>query len=174
MTEIRGKNVFISGPMTGIENLNVDAFAIAHHRLRELGAASVYDPAIECLMDIERFPREECMRRCVSALANGWKTREAGASVRGHAHADLVVQLKGWSKSEGCRTEAEVARACGIPCVSLKRVLRDAETAKKCAHPRLWDEESDTRFEIEVAQMPDWLKREILGFGNESEKGEDA
>ena len=122
LIDIKGKNVFLSGPMTGLEHYNVEAFAKAHAQLKELGAKHVYNPGISYLTSEKKESHEYWMRRCVHEMTYGYHDG---------APYDLVVQLKGWSKSEGCRTEAQVASACGIPCVTMKRVLKDAETLKK-------------------------------------------
>lgn len=121
LIDVKGKSVFLSGPMTGIEHFNVEAFAKAHAQLKELEAKDVYNPGISYLY-AEEHDHKYWMRRCVDELVQG---RRYGAPY------DLVVQLKGWSKSEGCRTEAQVASACGIPCVTMKRVLKDAEAIRQ-------------------------------------------
>lgn len=121
LVNVKDKVIFLSGPMTGIEHYNVEAFAKAHAQLKELGAKDVYNPAISYLTS-EKRNHEYWMRVCVQGLTNGY---------RDGVPYDLVIQLKGWSKSEGCRTEAQVASACGIPCVAMKRVLKDAEAIKK-------------------------------------------
>lgn len=122
LINVKDKVIFLSGPMTGIEHFNVEAFAKAHAQLKELGAKYVYNPGISYLCSEKKESHEYWMRKCVQELTYGYHDG---------APYDLVVQLKGWSKSEGCRTEAQVASACGIPCVTMKRVLKDAETIKK-------------------------------------------
>ena len=122
LIDVKGKSVFLSGPMTGLEHYNVEAFAKAHAQLKELGAKYVYNPGISYLCS-EKHDHEYWMRECVQELTNGPRYEEF--------YYDLVVQLKGWSKSDGCRTEAQVASACGIPCVTMKRVLKEAEEMRK-------------------------------------------
>jgi hypothetical protein len=109
--------------MTGLEHYNVEAFAKAHAQLKELGAKYVYNPGISYLCSEKKESHEYWMRKCVQELTSGPRYEEF--------YYDLVVQLKGWSKSDGCRTEAQVASACGIPCVTMKRVLKEAEEMRK-------------------------------------------
>lgn len=126
LVNVKDKVIFLSGPMTGLEHCNVEAFAKAHAQLKELGASYVYNPGISYLCSEKKESHEYWMRKCVQEVTQGHK-----CSLLDREPYDLVIQLKGWSKSEGCRTEAQVASACGIPCVSMKRVLKDAEEMRK-------------------------------------------
>ena len=116
MTSVSGKDVFLSGPMTGKEHYNVGAFADAHALLKDLGARSVYNPGIEYLLEpaseSEQCTHEHYMRRCIHELTSG-------VSMEGPARYDLVVLLPGWEESVGATEERAVARWCGIPVVEL-------------------------------------------------------
>lgn len=110
--DVKGKSVFLSGPMTGKAHLNVAAFAEAHQRLKEAGAATVYDPAIEYLQDAKRandLSHAAWMRRCLRTLASECATSE-GVRPRW----DVLVSLPGWVDSAGAALEREVAVACGV------------------------------------------------------------
>ena len=109
MTKVKYKRVFLSGPMTGQSCYNVAAFAEAHHRLIELGAADVYDPAVEYLTDPDPTHKthEMYMQRCINEL-----TRLSDVSWS--RSWDVLVLLPGWKDSEGARVESEVAKAIGI------------------------------------------------------------
>ena len=109
MGRLKGKRVFISGPMTGVEHCNAPAFAEAHAICREQDAVRVFDPSWEWMCDEgEEKPHEWYMRRCLCELLSGY---------------DMLLQLDGWEVSDGCAVEYEVALACGIEVVSLDEVL---------------------------------------------------
>ena len=115
---IRGKNVYLSGPMTGCDHNNVIAFMDAHELLNELGANRVYDPAYERYYEISRGELEHdhayYMRRCVFELVHPSMNSEYK-----EPFYDVLVSLPGWQSSEGAKVEREVAAACDIPCVEL-------------------------------------------------------
>ncbi|MBR3383681.1 MAG: DUF4406 domain-containing protein [Atopobiaceae bacterium] len=116
MTSVSGKDVFISGPMTGNEHYNVGAFADAHALLKDLGAHRVYNPGIQYLLEpaseSEQCTHEYYMRRSIHELT--W-----GLYENGPARYDLVVLLPGWEESVGATEERAVAQWCGIPVVEL-------------------------------------------------------
>lgn len=89
------KKVFISGPMTGLPNLNRDAFNEAEKLLKAAGF-SVFNPA--------------------------WLDLDPGFSDADIAAIDLaalkrcnyIYQLEGWEKSKGASAEWMVAMWCGL------------------------------------------------------------
>ena len=106
MGRLKGKRVFISGPMSGIEHYNAPEFARAHAICREQGAVRVFDPTWEWMNETgEENTHEWYMRRCINALTNGT--------------FDVLLQLDGWEDSEGARLEHDVAQACGIEVIEL-------------------------------------------------------
>lgn len=109
---VKGKSVFLSGPMSGLEHFNVDEFAKAHDVLRKAGASTVYDPAIEYLRSEVGSTTSHAvwMRRCISELTG---------TVRRY---DVLVSLPGWKRSRGARLERKVAKACGIEVCDLRDV----------------------------------------------------
>lgn len=114
--DVRDKRCFISGPMSGLEHYNVTAFAEAHAILREAGAKWIYDPAVDWLVSTgDELGHSEYLRICIHEI-----TRCMGMG-RGQYY-DYLVQLDGWEKSLGAKTEYEVAKACGIKVVSIKDV----------------------------------------------------
>ena len=119
---VKGKNVFISGPMTGLPHNNVTAFLEAHQLLNELGTRDVYDPAYEFYNDVAHGRKvrehEYYMRRCVNRLT----CSDVYSNFKNN-HWDVMVQLDGWKDSEGCMTEYEVAMACGIRVVEIGDLL---------------------------------------------------
>lgn len=121
MIDVRGRHVFLSGPMTGRYCYNVAAFSVAHERLNEAGAEWVYDPAVSHLRETrterERHDHEEYMRRCINEL-----TRPKYGQRDGNEY-DLLVSLPGWEGSEGATTERAVAEACGIEACDFEEVF---------------------------------------------------
>lgn len=78
--------VFISGPMSGIEDYNRPAFLEAEKRLIEAGY-SVFNPA--WLLVDESWTRDDLMTIDVAALSR----------------CDAIYQLPGWEESRGARVE---------------------------------------------------------------------
>lgn len=97
--------LYLSGPMTGMPNFNYDAFNEAAFVLRASGNF-VFNPA-ECFGGAQNLPKEEYMREDIKAVLE----------------ATVVVTLVGWEKSLGALLEVEVAKACGIPVISLEDIL---------------------------------------------------
>lgn len=121
MIDVRGKRVFLSGPMTGRYHNNVAAFAVAHARLKEAGAEWVFDPAVAYLRETaeesERHDHDEYMRFCINEL-----TRPTYGYKDGNEYK-LLVSLPGWDGSEGATIERAVAEACGIEVCDLEEVF---------------------------------------------------
>ena len=121
MIDVKGKRVFLSGPMTGRHCHNVVAFATAHARIKEAGAEWVFDPAVAYLRETreesERHDHDEYLRRCINEL-----TRPRYGQKDGTVY-DLFVSLPGWEESEGAATERAVAEACGIDVRELEGVF---------------------------------------------------
>ena len=115
MNNVSGKRVYLSGPMTNHTAYNVAEFAAANVRLREMGAAEVFDPAFEWYKWLncgyETKTHEQCMLLTLHELTRICYDKP---------YYDMVVQLGGWAGSEGAWMEYEVARSCGIPCVEAK------------------------------------------------------
>jgi len=119
--KIRGKKVFLSGPMTGFENHNVAAFAEAHAQLKEAGARYVYNPAIAYLNCESMYMKRShgfFMRRCLHELTSVDLGNE-------RPMYDFLVSLPGWQDSLGACTERMVAESCEIQCIELDEVLGD-------------------------------------------------
>ncbi|WP_072017533.1 DUF4406 domain-containing protein [Erwinia typographi] len=86
--------VFISGPMTGIEDFNRPKFNREAQKLEAAGIV-VLNPAI--LPD--GLTHDQYMKLSLQMLAT----------------ADVIYQLEGWSASKGAREEAVQARLLGLP-----------------------------------------------------------
>lgn len=118
MTSVKGRNVFISGPMTGMTNYNAGAFAEAHAKLKLLGASGIYDPVQEWFRDGEEYEHEEYVRRCLAELT-GRRLFQDELRPR----YDVLVQLPYWEDSPGAHLEAIVAEAIGMDVASIEEVV---------------------------------------------------
>jgi Domain of unknown function (DUF4406) len=90
--------VYVSGPMTGLPNLNFHAFHAAAKTLREAGSI-VMNPA-----DIGEDPGktwEDYMRTDIKMLCD----------------CDTIYLLPGWEKSKGAHLELHIAHRIGLQVV---------------------------------------------------------
>lgn len=97
------KRIYISGPMTGMPDLNFPAFHAEAARLSALGY-QVVNPA-----EINPDPGmswHECMRRDLRALLD----------------CDALALLEGWQKSAGAHLEMHVAHRIGMEIVIAREV----------------------------------------------------
>lgn len=98
------KRIYISGPMTGMPDLNVSAFRAESDRLRSLGY-DVVNPA-----ELNPDPAigwHECMRRDLAALLT----------------CDTLALLDHWQKSAGAHLEMHVAHRVGMEIVIAREVI---------------------------------------------------
>lgn len=95
---MKGKSyVYLSGPMTGIKNLNVPAFAAAAKALRKAGY-KVINPG-EHEGSAHKLTWEECLRRDLALICN---------------KCFAVATLPGWERSKGANLEIHVAEKLGM------------------------------------------------------------
>ena len=123
MAGVDGKFVFLSGPMSGIEDWNRKAFARAEAELYELGAEYVFNPAQDApKTDFDPYGHGYWMACTLHELTKLPQHRgDSGFS----PVYDLLVRLPGWEDSEGAMTEFAVACACGIEACDLHEVTAD-------------------------------------------------
>lgn len=100
--------IYISGPMSGYEELNFPAFAKAAERLRSEGHR-VISPAEILIPD---FP-QEYKPQTTDEKMSMWAAfmRE---DIKQLMNANLVAVLPGWEKSKGACIEVELARNLGM------------------------------------------------------------
>ena len=109
--------LYLAGPMRGYPELNSPAFHAAAKLLREAGY-EVFSPAEKGLEKHAEANQESlAFRRMVFKLDTEWICN----------HADGVALLPEWLKSKGAIAEDALARAIGLPSVSVETWLRDAE-----------------------------------------------
>lgn len=125
MVDLKGKAVFLSGPMSGRSFYNVAEFAEAHAKLKERGVHDIYDPAIEYLKsgaDVADRPHDFWMGCCIRELVKA-ASMTIFNSRCGECYYGALVSLPGWEDSEGAKLERAVAEACGIECYDLDEVV---------------------------------------------------
>jgi len=88
------KRVYVSGPMTGLPDLNFPAFHTETQRLRLLGY-SVINPAE---LNKDESCRAKCMRLDILALTM----------------CDAIQLLPGWLRSQGAQLELAIAKELGM------------------------------------------------------------
>ena len=99
--------IYISGPMTGLPELNFPAFHRAEALLRAEGWQTV-NPAT--LNPDPAASWEECMRTDIRAICD----------------CTHMAMLPGWERSRGARLERSLARRLGLHVAELWSVLRAA------------------------------------------------
>lgn len=90
----KGPVAYLSGPMTGVKDLNRPLFMAAAQQLRSLGF-QVINPATQP----PGQQHHEYMRQDLLELL---------------AFADVLVALDGWGESVGATVERSVAQVCGL------------------------------------------------------------
>ena len=108
LTPTRTKNtIYLSGPMTGIEEFNRPAFDAAARNLRDRGFDVIvpgenetYDEIELARAEVSKQKREFYLSRDLTYIIE---------------FADFVVVLPGWESSEGAKLEVVVAQAIGVP-----------------------------------------------------------
>ena len=83
--------IYISGPMTGIEDLNRPAFDRAADILRDMG----HEPIIPGDLHPKNTPYGEALKNALRAMLE----------------CDRIVMLSGWGNSRGARLEYQIAEA---------------------------------------------------------------
>lgn len=111
--------LYLSGPVTDIEDDNLSAFEIAQ---KELEAAGYLTDKPHDLVDREDS-HETAMLLCVNELTE--RTQKTGIRYP-VPYYDGLALLPGWEQSEGARLEKAVAEACGIPCKTVDEWLEVA------------------------------------------------
>ena len=109
---LKAPAIYISGPMTGLPNLNMEAFNDAENKLRKAGWADIRNPARLAVNEYENLPRSLYLRSDLRQLLD----------------CQAILLLRGWEKSKGARLEALIADEVGI------RRVYEKETKGKSNH----------------------------------------
>ena len=107
--DVKGRVIYLAGPMTGKPHLNRAVFAEATGVLREMGAV-VYNPAGTLMSELVEKGHKEASaawRENVRFMAN---------------HCDAMVMLPGWEDSPGAALENELARTMGLTVMEYSEV----------------------------------------------------
>ena len=119
-----GVRAFLSGPMSDDAHYHIADFIDAHRRLQALGVEHIFNPAFKWVGEMDKgIPEgthEYYMRECINELTRPVFDSMEGARFR--PYYDVLVQLHGWSYSEGAKLERDVALACGIRVVSIDEI----------------------------------------------------
>ncbi len=115
---VKGCNVYLSGPMTGIEDWNRTAFDKAEELLvcEPFNVVWIYNPA-DHIDEFKGLSHEMAIWRSIHSLVGIGSTKPLAP------YYDLLVSLPGWEKSAGATLEREVAIACGIEVCELAEVV---------------------------------------------------
>jgi len=93
--------IYISGPITGLPELNKPAFDREESRLRSMGL-SVFNPQTIAPPKEKLTGRDlwrHYMRECVKMIPE----------------CDRILMLPGWENSDGAKEERRIAKMLGIP-----------------------------------------------------------
>ena len=115
--DITNKKIYLSGPMTGIEDYNRSEFDGSVLDLLGAGADEVYDPA-EHIDEYASLSHERCMALSLRELL---AERPWVAEIE--PYYDMLVSLPGWRFSAGARLEREVATAIGMEVHDIMEVI---------------------------------------------------
>lgn len=105
---------YISGPMTGLPDLNFPAFAQAAQALRQAGH-DVVNPAD---LNPPGADWHTCMRTDIKALCD----------------CDTIAMLPGWISSKGARIERSLAHRLGLRITTVDRLVHEAGNVGGEAH----------------------------------------
>lgn len=113
--------VYIAGPIASKPNKNQEAFADAAQRLKAMGHEPVNPHEIS--VDHEGVCRGALIKRTADDGQCVWDQHQYGCYMKPDLIAlldcDAYVLLPGWMDSPGASTEYQVARICGLLCISL-------------------------------------------------------
>lgn len=110
------EKVYISGPITGIPSLNIQAFRDAEQKIRSMGMNPVVPHDLFEGIDTQDFKWEDFMRGCIKCLMD----------------CDAVITIEGWNDSEEARIEVDLARKLKMdvfPLHNIKQLANEMHVA---------------------------------------------
>ena len=119
MTHVKGRRVYLSGPMTGMEDWNRTTFDAAEKRLvcEPFDVMWIYNPA-DHIAEMRKWSHDRCLMASIRALCS----RRPGPQ-HSIAAYDVLVSLPRWERSEGATLERYVAQRVGIEVCNLDEVV---------------------------------------------------
>jgi len=115
---LKAPAIYISGPMTGLPNLNMEAFNDAEDKLRKAGWSDIRNPARLAVNEYENLPRSLYLRSDLRQLLD----------------CQAILLLRGWERSKGARLEALIADEVGIRRVYEKETKRTSDHTERVNH----------------------------------------
>lgn len=112
------ETIYLSGPMTGLPDLNKPAFNAMAQKLRSAGYMVVNPPELDSKEPCGTW--EECLQRDLRALTR----------------CDAIATLPGWKKSRGANLEIHVGKALSYPVHSAEYFLKKAIRRKGVSNER--------------------------------------
>lgn len=91
--------IYLSGPITGTPQNNYPEFKKVEERMNAVGLKVLVPHDFFEGMDTSEFKHNDYMRICIEKMMK----------------ATLIVTLKGWEDSVGCKMEINIARELNIP-----------------------------------------------------------
>ncbi|WP_315573889.1 DUF4406 domain-containing protein [Lancefieldella rimae] len=136
---LSGRGVYLSGPITGIEDRNEKTFNAIAFLLRVFGASDVFNP-------VNRINKgasyEDAMTACLQQLT------KADWTINDRHEYSILVSLPGWTKSKGATIERFCARACDIKVYDFFELLdllkEDVENVEKLSELLWGDDKSES------------------------------
>ena len=109
---LKDRNVYLSGPITGVKGYKYP-FVFMEKVLSKVGDGMIFNPATEIPSDTSY---KAAMATCLQALS--LRVRD-GEDEPYYPMYEVMVLLPGWVKSQGAQIENRVAEACGIEVVDM-------------------------------------------------------
>ena len=106
-----GKKVYISGPMTGVKDLNREVFFGVHYMIEDAGDILVNPHVVG--KEAEKLPGFDNMTD-----KQKWQAYMR-VDIKHLAQCDIVLALHGWESSKGATIEIELAKKIGIPVIPI-------------------------------------------------------
>lgn len=112
--------VYLSGPMSGLPDLNFPTFNAAAHALRQIGY-SVINPA-EFKTKTDGMTEAEAWRAYMQV------------DIKALVDCDAIVMLPGWAESRGACLERSIAQGLQMPVMTLTDAIIDAPSHVEAAY----------------------------------------
>lgn len=112
--------VYLSGPMSGLPDLNYPTFNSAAHALRKIGY-EVINPA-EFKTDTTNMTEAQAWRAYMQV------------DIKALVHCDAIVMLPAWTESRGATLERSIAQGLGMRVMTLTDAILEAPEHVEAAY----------------------------------------